>query len=411
MTGSAVSRPRGGGIRKQRQKRDRDGDMVMGSAPRVASAPRGSRASGSGPRSRDSHTAPFTELKVTGWTEENEVNKIVNFLERHAARRSQKASKGAIPPKMVKRHKASGTTLTIFVRPEDVTAFGKINGFTFTSSQGSQKITITGPGIRSKSPTAMEVEGVGKDSGGRTSTNETKQMLEGFLSRRYIPDSKLLDLSSIASDEEVLKSGMFNDERTQKKFFPALMVICNTLLKSADEKRETIHSVSLAGNNLPNLDVVRELSATLPHIKNLDLSGNKFANIRVLKPWKNRFRSLEHLIIEIPGEDWQEELISWFPKLRILNAQQVRPDPPAAAPEAAVASAAPTVDPAAAVPAAPVVTLTPEQEQMIATVMEQTNLKRETAIQCLEAGQWNFDEAGRIYLATKDTLTPDMFNI
>jgi nuclear RNA export factor len=48
---------------------------------------------------------------------------------------------------------------------------------------------------------------------------------------------------------------------------------------------------------------------------------------------------------------------------------------------------------------------------MIATVMEQTNLKRETAIQCLEAGQWNFDEAGRIYLATKDTLTPDMFNI
>ena len=117
MTGSAVSRPRGGGIRKQRQKRDRDGDMVMGSAPRVASAPRGSRASGSGPRSRDSHTAPFTELKVTGWTEENEVNKIVNFLERHAARRSQKASKGAIPPKMVKRHKASGTTLTIFVRP------------------------------------------------------------------------------------------------------------------------------------------------------------------------------------------------------------------------------------------------------------------------------------------------------
>ena len=257
----------------------------------------------------------------------------------------------------------------------------------------------------------MEVEGVGKDSGGRTSTNETKQMLEGFLSRRYIPDSKLLDLSSIASDEEVLKSGMFNDERTQKKFFPALMVICNTLLKSADEKRETIHSVSLAGNNLPNLDVVRELSATLPHIKNLDLSGNKFANIRVLKPWKNRFRSLEHLIIEIPGEDWQEELISWFPKLRILNAQQVRPDPPATAPEVAVTSAAPTADPAAAIPAAPVATLTPEQEQMIATVMEQTNLKRETAIQCLEAGQWNFDEAGRIYLATKDTLTPDMFNI
>ena len=372
----------------------------MGSTPRVNSTTRGSRASGSGPRSRDSRTAPFTELKVTGWTDEKEMGKIINFLERHAARRSHNTIKGAIPPKMIKRHKASGTTLTIFVRPEDVTAFSKINGFTFSSTHGNQKINIAGLGIRSKSPTAMEVEGAGKDAGGRPATNETKQLLEGFLSRRYNPEAKLLDLSNIASDEEVLKSGMFNDERTQKKFFPALMVICNTLLKSADEKRETIHSVSLAGNNLPNLDVVRELSATLPHIKNLDLSGNKFANIRVLKPWKNRFRSLEHLLIEIPGAEWQEELISWFPKLRILNDQQVRPDPPAATP--AAASAAPTTDASAA--------LTPEQEQMIVTVMEQTNLKRETAIQCLEAGQWNFEEAGRIYLATKDTLTPDMFN-
>ncbi|KAF1975654.1 hypothetical protein BU23DRAFT_529464 [Bimuria novae-zelandiae CBS 107.79] len=404
MTGSALSHPRGGGIRKQRQKRDRDGDLVMGSAPRVATPARGGRGSGSGPRSRDSHTAPFTELKVTGWTDDKEMSKILSFLERHAARRSHNASKGSIPPKMVKRHKATGTVLTIFVRPEDVTAFNKINGFTFSSAHGTQKLTIAGPGIRSKSPTAMDIATDGKDSEDKSGTSSTKQMLEGFLSRRYDAELKLLNLTKIADDEEVTKSGMFSDERTQKKFFPALMVICDQLLKSEDEKREAIHSVVLSHNNLPNLDVVRNLSTTLPHIKNLDLSGNNFANVRVLKPWKNRFRSLEHLIIEIAEPGWEEELISWFPKLRILNGQQVRPDPAAAAP------VVPTPEPAATLPVAAAPMLTPDQEQMIAAVIQQTNLKRESAIMCLEAGQWDFNKAGEIFLQTKDTLTPDMFN-
>lgn len=408
MSGSALSRPRGGGIRKQRQKRDRDGDLVMGAAPRVAAPSRG-RTPGTG-RSRDTHTASFVELKVTGWTDNKEMTKIINFLERHASRRSNNASRGSIPPKMVKRHKVNDTTLTIFVRPEDVTAFNKINNFTFSSAHGNQKLTIAGQGIRSKSPTAMDVESEGKDGANSQSRNETKQMLEGFLGRRYNAEAKLLELSKIASDEEVQKSGMFDDQRTQKKFFPALMVICNQLLKSAEEKREAIHSISLAGNNLPNLDVVRDLPATFPHIKNLDLSGNKFENIRVLKPWKNRFRSLELLIVEIPGSGWEEELVSFFPKLRILNGQQVRPDPPATTPAAPADPAVPTPAPAAAILPAAVPGLTPEQEQMIVTVMQQTNLKREAAIQCLEAGQWNFDEAGRIYLATKDSLSPDMYN-
>ena len=91
----------------------------MGAAPRIAAPSRGSRAPGTG-RSRDAHTAPFTELKVTGWTDNKEMSKIINFLERHASRRSNNTSRGSIPPKMVKRHKVNDTTLTIFVRPEDV---------------------------------------------------------------------------------------------------------------------------------------------------------------------------------------------------------------------------------------------------------------------------------------------------
>jgi hypothetical protein len=415
MSGSALSRPRGGGIRKQRQKRDRDGDLVMGAAPRVATA---ARASGSKSRNRDSHTAPFIELKVTGWTDDKEVAKLINFLERHAARRSPKATKGSVPPKMVKRHLAAGTLLKIWVRPEDVTAFGKINGFTFTSTHGTQKLTITGPGIHAKSSNTMETSG-DKDNGADKQdpgTSDTVELLKGFLSRRYQADEKLLNLAKIADDEDVAKSGMFSDERTQRKFFPALMVVCDTTLKSAEEKREAIHSVILAGNNLPNLDVVRNLSTTLPHIQNLDLSGNNFANLRVLKHWKNKFRFLEHLIVEVGEPEWEEEIISWFPKLRILNGQQVRPDPAptpvasAAAPAAPAAAQAPTPAVSAPILVGSVSGLTPEQEQMIVYVMEQTNLKREMALQCLEAGKWDINTTGQLFLATKDTLGPESFN-
>ncbi|KAJ4287245.1 nuclear mRNA export, poly(A)+RNA binding protein [Kalmusia sp. IMI 367209] len=419
MPGSATSRPRGGGIRKQRAKRDRDGDLVMGAAPRVSPAPRAQRAAGPGPRPRNTPTAAFVELKVTGWTDDKELSKLINFLERHAARRSPNASKSSLPPKMIKRHRVAGTVLTISVRPEDVTAFSKINGFTFTSTHGTQKLNIAGPGIRSKSPTAstaMDVTTSDGASRNKSTTSETVELLKGFLFRRYNPEGKLLNLSTIAEDEEVAKSGMFNSEATQQKFFPALMVICDQTLKSAEEKRDAIHSVTLSGNNLPNLDVVRNLANTLPHIQNLDLSGNKFASIRDLKPWKNRFRSLEHLIVEITEPGWEEELVSWFPKLRILNGQQVRPDPVAPIPTSSTTapSAAPAVAPAVAAavapPAAPAPGFTQEQEAMVTYVMEQTNLKREMAVQCLEAGKWNIEAAAQLFQATKDTLTPDSFN-
>jgi hypothetical protein len=403
MAGPTASRPRNSGIRKHQQRRDRDGDLIMGAAPRVSPArPSPRNANNSGPRASSTPTAAFTELKVTGWTDDKEMSKLIGFLERHSSRRSPNASKGnTMPPKMIKRHRVSSSdhVLTIWVRPEDVTAFSKINGFTFTSAHGTQKLNIVGPGIRSKEPNATAAamdtttsEGDRQDK----SSNPAHSLLRAFIERRYFVTEKLLNLSTIADDEEIAKSGMWDSAETQMKFFPALMIVCNDLLKTAEEKRDKIHSVTLSGNNLPNLGVVHNLATTLPHIKNLDLSGNKFASIRDLKPWKNRFRQLEHLIVEIEQPGWEEELISWFPKLRILNAQQVRPDP--------------TTPPAAAAPVAePASGLTTEQEAMVAYVQKETNLKRQVAIQCLEAGNWNIDAAAQLFLAQKDALPADSF--
>lgn len=380
----------------------------MGAAPRVS--PARAHSAPSGPRN-NTHTAPLTELKVTGYTDKAESTKLLNFLERHSARRSPNASKGNVPPKMVKRHRVGEDALTLWVRPEDVVAFSKINGFTFNSVHGTQKLTISGPGIRSRSPNAsstMDTAGDRPQTKNSSEKNATVELLKAFLERRYNPAEKLLNLSKIAEDEEVAKSGMFDRPSTQAKFFPALMIVCDQTLKTAEEKREAIHSVTLSGNNLPNLDVVRDLATTLPHIKNLDLSGNKFSTVNDLKPWKHRFRHLEHLILEICKEGWQEEIISWFPKLRLLNGQQVRDDPSiAAAPVTApVVAPAPTSVP---VPA-PTPGFTPEQEAMVTYVQEQTNLKRDMAVQCLQAANWNIENAAQLFLAQKDTLPPDSFN-
>ncbi|KAF1959095.1 hypothetical protein CC80DRAFT_490072 [Byssothecium circinans] len=393
-----------GGIRKHHQRRDRDGDIAMSSAPR-ASPGRSTRGAHSGSSHKTSApTPPFTELQVTGWTDDKEKAKLLGFLERHSSRRSANVAKSHVPPKMIKRHRIAGTTLTIWVRPEDVVAFSKINGFSFASAHGSQKLTITGPGIRAKSPnTSTAAMDTSED---KESSSEVADMLKHFLQRRYNAEDKLLNLNTIAEDEEVAKSGMFNSEVTQSKFFPALMVICQKTLETAgQDKREVINSVTLSGNNLPNVEIIKSLAIKLPHIRNLDLSGNKFASIKDLKAFKNRFRFLEHLIIEIAQAGWEEELISWFPKLRILNGVQVRPEPSATT---NATTNGPAIIPAA--PVAPVSGFTLEQEDMIAYVQKETNLKRELAVQCLEAGGWDIDTAAQLFLAQKDNLPSESFD-
>jgi nuclear RNA export factor len=243
--------------------------------------------------------------------------------------------------------------------------------------------------------------------------SETVALLEGFLGRRYDPNTKLLDLSSIAADEEVRKSGMFDSEKTQKKFFPALMIVCDEMLPTRAQKIEAIDSVSLANNNVPNLNVIYDLVKSLNHIKNLDLSGNAFATLGPLKPWKNRFKSLEHLIINpFPEPNWEDEIIDWFPRLRILNDKQVRPDSNAPQQQAVPPQAAVSLTHCGANVATDAPISAEEQqrrEEMIAFVQEATRLNRDYATQCLAAGNWNLQQASDLFAQSRPTLPPDAF--
>jgi nuclear RNA export factor len=223
---------------------------------------------------------------------------------------------------MIKRSRVAGDILIISVRPDDVPVFSKINGFSFTSTHGDQKLSIQGSGVRHRSPT----ESTPASSG----SNETIDLLKGFLERRYDTNTKLLNLSSITEDEKINAAGMFASTSRQSKFIPVLMTIIDQQLKTAEAKREAIQSVTLSNNNLPNVSLIRDIAITLPHIKNLDLSGNKFTSTRDLAPFKSKFRDLEHLIVSgnpfDPKSDWEKEIIKWYPRLRILNGQTVRTD-------------------------------------------------------------------------------------
>lgn len=239
--------------------------------------------------------------------------------------------------------------------------------------------------------------------------------MKDFLARRYDAANKLLNLSNIVDDQEILKSGMFATEATQKKFFPALMIVCDDMLETQEAKEAAIQSVTLSGNGLSNLNSVYKLCWQLNHIKNLDLSNNAFSTLESLKPWKQRFKNLEHIIVDpFPIPAWEEELTSWFPRLKIINDIQVRGNNNNNTNN--TLSTAPANNSSVPTPIStptPNITANPEQqrkEEMILYVQQQTNLKREYALQCLEAAQWNIEQAGVLFTQSQPTLPPEAYN-
>lgn len=258
----------------------------------------------------------------------------------------------------------------------------------------------------------------------RLEQNPAYKLMKDFLGRRYNPETKLLDLSNIVADQEIIQSGMFATEGAQKKFFPALMKVCDAMLDTPEAKEAAIDSVSLANNSLENTHVVYTLVHSFRNIKNLDLSNNRFT-IQSLQPWKGRFRNLEHLIIDpMATPNWEEDLTSWFPRLKILNGKQVRPDdtnhnnqatnnnnnnnglvPP---PQSTT-----PLPPSGTNILQPGIMMDPAQQQkeeMVLYVMQQTNLKRDFAVQCLEAGNWNIEQAGALFQQSQATLPADAYN-
>lgn len=160
-------------------------------------------------------------------------------------------------------------------------------------------------------------------------TNEVSTALTAVLSRRYDHSLKLLDLSNLGTDQELVSIGMFSTTARESKLVPALMRVLDSFFTTAEEKAEAILSISLASNALTSTASVTALAQTLPALKNLDLSNNQLKNLNALKGWRWKFRDLDHLILsgnpletEVPS--YKVDILKWYPSLRILNNEQVR---------------------------------------------------------------------------------------
>lgn len=165
-------------------------------------------------------------------------------------------------------------------------------------------------------------------NGTTPSTADTKSKMTAILGRRYYQQSKLLDLSKLATDPDLVAMGIFGTTSTESKFFPALMKVWDLNFDNPTARREAVESVSLADNQLANISVVTTLSQTFPDLKNLDLSNNNFADAQALIGWRWKFRKLQFL--DLTGNPFsadpifKDTMLKWYPELRTLNNTRVR---------------------------------------------------------------------------------------
>jgi nuclear RNA export factor len=202
----------------------------------------------------------------------------------------------------------------VSVPAEDAAHVLRLDGYVFSG---------TNIKIERASAQDSNTPGVSKES--------TVAMLKGVLARRFNVELKLLDLSALAADPDLKASAIFDSRSTTSKFFPALMKVLDQQFQSHAELNNAIISVSLANNELGSVSPVTTLAQTLPHLKNLDLSNNALKDLAALEAWRRKFSKLDHLVVsgnplEQAEPEYVTKLVSWYPKLRLLNNIQVRSD-------------------------------------------------------------------------------------
>jgi nuclear RNA export factor len=214
-----------------------------------------------------------------------------------------------------------GDSVIITASPEDIEQIQKLDKFTFAGSVLSIKTCEpispqAGKSGEKKSPTVSQ------------EAQEAKDRFRAILAARYDANLKLLNLSALALDPGLRQMGVFDGSTTTSKVFPAMMVVCEGLFKSQQEKRDAIVSVTLADNNLADVSAVTTLAQTFPDLKNLDLSRNKFMEMKGLDAWRWKFRHLENLVLTGNPIESQptlkDELLKRYPNLQVVNGVTIR---------------------------------------------------------------------------------------
>ena len=164
----------------------------------------------------------------------------------------------------------------------------------------------------------------------KVSAIDIKSALKSMVLRRYNETEKLLDLSNLASDPDLERLGMFANQERTSKINAAIATVCEGIWPNNFRRNQAIQSLSFANSNLTSVTQISYFSQTFPKIRNLDLSNNNLDDLKALEPWSRKFRQLDQLILKgnkietVP--DFHLEIMKWFPKLRTLDAVQLRTD-------------------------------------------------------------------------------------
>ncbi|KAI9843847.1 MAG: nuclear mRNA export, poly(A)+RNA binding protein [Thelocarpon superellum] len=252
------------------------------------------------------------------------VKDLLSFLERKAT-----GSDPAAAAVRIRKSRMEGDAMIVSVRKEDAPRILRLNTFVFAGAPLTIEVHYHASASASASASGRDVRGV--DAQASEAATSTRELLTAVLTRRYDAALKLLDLSSLGKDPDLVSLGTFNTNSTSSKFFPALMLICDSLFTDEQQKRDAVVSVSLANNELKTISTVTTLAQTFPDVKNIDLSHNRFETMGALGPWRWKFRHLDHLVLsgnpmEKVEPNYKDDVMRWYPTLRMLNTVQVRTD-------------------------------------------------------------------------------------
>ncbi|TQV97177.1 hypothetical protein V2A60_000192 [Cordyceps javanica] len=241
------------------------------------------------------------------------VKDLLSFLERKATSFTSGRQRRNI---MIKKSHLAGDYLFIGASKDDADELIKLNTFTFAGVPLEIVESTEGLGQPNKATESKE-------------TQELRAKLQSILGSRYFQDNKLLKLDALSTDAELVQLGMFENRERALKTFKGLMVICDDLFKTAQEKRDAIESISVASNGIDDVAQVENVANTFPQLKNLDMSGNQIANMKAMERWKGKFKELKTLYmagnpIEAADPTYQNTLLEWFPKLQDINGVELR---------------------------------------------------------------------------------------
>lgn len=197
-----------------------------------------------------------------------------------------------------------------------------IIGYVNTTTQANQLKKWNGAKFARNNLKIDILDGNNNTIDGSNTTSTTIQLLKNVLAKRYNVQSKMLDLSNLVTDPDLINNGMFNNAARQAKILPAILKV------ATNEKTLIVESINLANNNLKDILPISNLPLVFKDLKNLCLANNNFARFQSFNSWKGKFTQLRELLMInnplVNDRIYRTEMLTIFPKLIVLDNVIVR---------------------------------------------------------------------------------------